>query len=79
MTSWTRSRAPSLASSRATCVLAVPSFDYRYLIPVLPFSCLAAGLAAAPGRPRAAAGPAAGAGPRTVPQETRPQEARPVS
>ena len=52
--SWSRRTGSMLPWATAVVLLvfpiAVADFDYRYLLPVLPFACLAAGLAFAPAR-----------------------------
>jgi hypothetical protein len=86
---WLRGRPPRLTWSPrtgsmlpwATAVvllvfpIAVADFDYRYLLPVLPFACLAAGLAFAPARKQTA--PEAGAA--LQPDEVTTQVPGPVS
>jgi len=62
---WSRRAGSMLPWATAVVLLVTPiavtDFDYRYLLPVLPFASLAAGLAFAPAR-RAPAGPETGAG-----------------
>jgi hypothetical protein len=67
---WQRRQGSMLPWISAVVLLVIPvataDFDYRYLIPVIPFACLAAGLGFAPVRGRQSA-PGPGAA-----EETRP-------
>jgi len=58
-----------------TSPIALAGFSYRYLLPVLPFSCLAAGLAAAPRRPGAPLGTASPGAAASPPATGTSQEA----
>jgi hypothetical protein len=67
---WSRRGTTMLPWLSAVALLVVPimvaDFDYRYLIPVIPFACLAAGLAFAPRRVGNAAAATAQAAPTAV-------------
>jgi hypothetical protein len=76
---WITRHAPGLLPWVTAMVLligpiALAGFSYRYLMPVLPFSCLAAGLAAAPRRPAGPAGPTVAAAPAAEPRDTETRE-----
>jgi hypothetical protein len=69
---WSRRRGSMLPWVTAIVLwvtpVAITDFDYRYLLPVLPFACLAAGLAFAPPRTSVTTEPKADLEPEQMPQ-----------
>jgi hypothetical protein len=80
---WYRRQGSMLPWVTAVVLLVFPiataDFDYRYLLPVLPFACLAAGLAFAPARVPAGVPPASGGAAEAAEVEGAAGEAAPES